>query len=96
MGNGSITNAASIRWLWHSGLGRGREGDVLFSEGVSVLNGDLLAANAPVPLARGRTYYWSGLNPGAIVQLNLGWGGYFGTAGETVGFMLAAPSALQP
>jgi hypothetical protein len=58
MGNGSITNAASIRWLWHSGLGRGREGDVLFSEGVSVLNGDLLAANAPVPLARGRTYYW--------------------------------------
>lgn len=50
-----ISNPGSVVWIWHSGLGRGREGNVLFEHGVSDPNS--LAAAAP--LAPGKTYYWA-------------------------------------
>ncbi len=49
-----ITNADDILWLWHSGLGTGRDGNVLFEHGVRN------EAGAP-PLDRlpPGTYYWA-------------------------------------
>ena len=48
-----ITNEDKIVWLWHSGLGNGREGNVLWEHGVTGKNLD----QQPKPLAKG-TYYW--------------------------------------
>ncbi len=42
-----ISNPDKIVWLWHSGLGKGHEGNVLWAHG----NGN------PKPLAKG-TYFW--------------------------------------
>jgi len=52
--DGLITNPHRMRWIWHSGLSTGREGNVLFEHGVS----------DPQPLAPARTlaagtYYWA-------------------------------------
>jgi hypothetical protein len=46
-------------WAWHTGLGRGREGAVTFADGVAPVDGSLDAVGPPVPLPRGRTYYWA-------------------------------------
>ncbi len=50
----AISNPHRIRWMWHSGLPTGREGNVLFEHGVS----DVQTAGDPEPLPRG-TYYWA-------------------------------------
>jgi len=57
--NNTIVNNADLVWVWHSGLDRGREGDVSFYEGVNVLNGELDNSTQPVPLEKGRSYYWA-------------------------------------
>lgn len=49
-----ITNADKVVWLWHSGLGKGREGNVLFSQGAK----DESGAPPPASLAKG-SYYWA-------------------------------------
>ena len=56
--NGKITNTSDIVWLWHSGLSSGRAGAVEYSEGKSVNDDDLVNVSDPVPLEKGRTYYW--------------------------------------
>lgn len=53
-----IDNTEDIVWLWHSGLGTANEGDVPYSSGVSVSNGDLEKTSAARELDIGRTYYW--------------------------------------
>lgn len=50
----AITNPHRIKWMWHSGLETGREGNVLFEHGVS----DPESGAPPVALPRG-TYYWA-------------------------------------
>lgn len=54
----SIQNTGDIIWLWHSGLGNAIEGDIPFSEGVSIVNGNINQPLPPQPLDAGRTYYW--------------------------------------
>ena len=49
-----ISNTDKVRWLWHSGLGRGREGNVLFAHGAADESGN----PPPATLAPG-TYYWA-------------------------------------
>jgi hypothetical protein len=50
-----IANPESVVWIWHSGLGRGREGNVLFEHGVSEPG-----SRAPAsPLSPTKTYYWA-------------------------------------
>lgn len=49
-----ITNANEIVWLWHTGLGKGREGNVLWENGVP---GPEQTAK-PKPLGKG-TYFWA-------------------------------------
>lgn len=55
--NNSIQNNTDLIWVWHSGIGKGREGDVAFNDGLKVINGNLDGAVTPTPLDRGRTYY---------------------------------------
>jgi hypothetical protein len=50
----TITNTHRLRWMWHTGLADGREGNVLFEHGTS----DPETGAAPVPLVNGR-YYWA-------------------------------------
>lgn len=57
--DGRITNTSSNIWAWHSGLGTGREGNVLFQQGVDVRDGILQVGRAPTPLQEGRTYVWA-------------------------------------
>jgi hypothetical protein len=47
-----VSNTDRVVWLWHSGLGSGREGNLLYSHGVAADNG------APEPLLPG-SYYWA-------------------------------------
>ncbi len=55
----NISNVNDIVWAWHSGLGKGRAGDVEFLEGVDVLNGELITDRPPSPLFNGQMYYWA-------------------------------------
>jgi hypothetical protein len=54
---GRIVNSDANIWAWHSGLGRGREGNVLFSQGRDVRDG-ILQENA-TDLVDGETYAWA-------------------------------------
>lgn len=49
-----ISNPQDLRWVWHTGLGRGRDGNILFEDGAGDADGRTPAA----PLAPG-TYYWA-------------------------------------
>jgi hypothetical protein len=49
-----ITNADDIIWVWHSGLGTGRDGNVLYEHGVANEAGQ----DPPDRLPTG-TYYWA-------------------------------------
>jgi len=55
---GRIANPDKIVWLWHSGLGTANEGDVNFSQGVSIIGGDINKTEPPKALDSGRSYYW--------------------------------------
>ena len=57
--NNSIVNAYDIVWAWHSGLGTGREGNVFFSDGLNVVNGELQDGTQPTPLQNGQGYSWA-------------------------------------
>ncbi len=50
----AISNPHRIKWMWHSGLPTGREGNVLYEHGVS----DPETGAPPEPLPRG-TYFWA-------------------------------------
>jgi len=52
--NNIITNQHKVVWLWHTGLGKGREGNVLYEHGVDKEGG----TGNPPPLKKG-TYYWA-------------------------------------
>lgn len=53
-----IFNVNNIVWMWHSGLNTSLEGSISYSEGRSVINGNLLPANETQPLVSGKTYFW--------------------------------------
>jgi hypothetical protein len=55
----TIDNPGAMIWAWHTGLGRGSEGDVLYVEGVPVVDGLIQPSGTAAPLARGRVYYWA-------------------------------------
>ncbi len=50
----AITNPDKIVWIWHSGLGKGHEGNILYAHGAPGPS----SAGAPKPLPKG-TYYWA-------------------------------------
>lgn len=54
----SIINIDKNIWAWHSGLGKGREGSLYFSDGFDVINGELQEDSPPTPLPVGE-YYWA-------------------------------------
>ena len=37
----AVTNSQDVVWTWHSGIGKGREGNVSFSDGADVKNGEI-------------------------------------------------------
>ncbi len=45
----TIANPTDAVWTWHSGLARGREGNVSFSDGADVRNGVILGTSTPLP-----------------------------------------------
>jgi hypothetical protein len=49
-----IANPQDLRWVWHTGLGRGRDGNILYEDGAGDADGRTTAA----PLPAG-TYYWA-------------------------------------
>lgn len=53
-----IKNIQDIVWLWHSGLGTGRNGSVKFTDGRNVLNGKVDEISFPTPLTKGNFYSW--------------------------------------
>ncbi|MDB4875583.1 MAG: hypothetical protein JWM41_2029 [Gemmatimonadetes bacterium] len=57
--DGRIVNTIDNIWAWHSGLGRAREGNVNFADGVTVANDSLILDKPPVPLEQGRSYTWA-------------------------------------
>jgi len=52
--NNLITNQDKVIWIWHTGFGTGREGNILFSQGGT----STTKANSPSPLQPG-VYYWA-------------------------------------
>lgn len=57
--NNGIANITDLVWVWHSGLGHGREGDLTFQDGVASVNGNFSSSGTPQPLVRGKTYWWA-------------------------------------
>jgi hypothetical protein len=53
-----IVNTADLVWIWHSGIGRGREGNISFDDGASAIDADGHPTAGPVTLQHG-TYYWA-------------------------------------
>ena len=49
-----ITNPEDIVWIWHTGLGTGRDGNVLYEHGLSNTRGD-----APLDRLPSGTYFWA-------------------------------------
>jgi len=37
----TVTNPQDVIWTWHSGIGKGREGNVSFSDGADMKNGEI-------------------------------------------------------
>ena len=54
-----IKNTKDIVWIWHTGIGSGREGSIQYSYGKNVTNGEINEKQEPIPLERGKIYYWS-------------------------------------
>jgi len=54
-----ISNTDSLYWIWHSGLGTGGSGFVQFSDGVSLVGGDISNPTPPKLLEKGRSYFWA-------------------------------------
>ncbi|MBB14187.1 hypothetical protein CMK22_02895 [Candidatus Poribacteria bacterium] len=53
----TITNPKDVVWTWHSGIGKGREGNVSFSDGVDVRNGEIANSTAVTSLEANSIYY---------------------------------------
>jgi len=56
--DGSIQNITDMVWVWHSGLGNGRIGNVYFEDGRAINGNNITNVSNPTPLERGRTYFW--------------------------------------
>lgn len=54
----SINNTDKVIWVWYSGLGGG-EGDISYLNGVSIINGDFNQQVSPIPLQKGKSYYYA-------------------------------------
>ena len=51
-----IANPEDAVWTWNTGLGKGREGNISFSDGRDMVNGEIQKTSTPSPLPSG-TYY---------------------------------------
>jgi len=51
-----IANPEDAVWTWNTGLGKGREGNISFSDGRDVVNGEIQKAGSPTPLQPGIYY----------------------------------------
>jgi hypothetical protein len=49
-----IANTEDAVWTWNTGMGKGREGNVSFSDGRDVIGGEIQSTVAPLPAG---TYY---------------------------------------
>jgi hypothetical protein len=57
--NGKIINPSAVVWVWHTGLGTGREGNVRYDQGGQVDSGSLAKiTRPPAALPRG-DYVWA-------------------------------------
>lgn len=55
---GEITNSTDIIWQWHSGMEFEKINRIKYSEGMSVINGEIIYNNPATPLIQGK-YYWA-------------------------------------
>lgn len=55
---GIITNPEDMVWQWHSGMKKGQNGYVQFSDGKNVINDTIDYGNAPFPLKK-HNYFWA-------------------------------------
>jgi hypothetical protein len=55
---GEITNSSDIVWQWHSGMEFEKINRIKYSEGKSVINGEIIYGNPATPLIEGN-YYWA-------------------------------------
>jgi hypothetical protein len=53
-----IVNTDQVVWIWHTGIGRGREGNVTFDDGASAVDDEGRPQGSPSTL-QGGTYYWA-------------------------------------
>ena len=55
---GEITNSSDIVWQWHSGMEFEKINKIKYSEGKSVINGEIMYESPPSLLLEGN-YYWA-------------------------------------
>ena len=53
----TVANPQDVVWTWHSGIGKGRGGNVSFSDGVDVRNGEISSPATATSLAPNSIYY---------------------------------------
>lgn len=58
IGNAGVENPEDAIWFWHSGLGGGSSGQLLFSRGRTPNNGSFFNLTSATALTPGRVYYW--------------------------------------
>ena len=51
-----IVNTDQVVWIWHTGIGRGREGNVTFEDGASAVDDEGRPQGSPSTL-QGGTFY---------------------------------------
>lgn len=56
--NGAVTNTDDIVWIWHTGLGTGKNGHVEYIHGKSISNGDIYNETDLIHLVGPGNYYW--------------------------------------
>lgn len=54
-----IINVENNIWAWHTGLGKGREGNVKYEDGCDVIDSELQVDKSPTPLTSGNSYTWA-------------------------------------
>lgn len=55
----SISNIEDIVWMWHSGLGTGTQGNVRYTDGRNVVDGEIKNDQVATPLIIGKPYTWA-------------------------------------
>ena len=56
--NGYISNTEDMVWIWHSGLNKGKDGKVIYTDGKKITDGNISFLSDPEPLTGSVRYYW--------------------------------------